>query len=375
MAYPLLLHARHRDGEVTYQPFGSWVVPWRYDRFDAEYQALRNGAGLIDFSCKAAVELRGKDRANFLHNLLSNDIKRLTPGGGCQAALLTPNAKLIADLIVLMDAEATWLLCDAECVMAVFQTLEKYLFSEQIAIINHERKQAVLALQGPRALECLIQVSGTVVAVPRPCDHQPITIEGIPVRIIRHSLTGGVGVLCLVEEPQAKPLWDILFARGVASGMRLAGWEALNTSRIEAGIPWFGIDINEDNLLPETGLETVMASDTKGCYVGQEVVARLGTYGSVSKKLVGLKLKGKTVPEAGSKILRDKEEVGWVTSACYSPTLSLPIALGFIKRGSFEPETPVEIAAAQERIPATVVKRPLIDFPETPAARLGLSAG
>ncbi len=375
MAYPLLLHARHRKGEVTYQPFGSWVVPWLYDRFEQEYHCLRNGVGLIDFSCLAAIEIGGKDRAGFLHNLLSNDIKRLIPGSGCEAALLSPNGKLISNLIVLAQEEAIWLLCDATRAASIGQLLEKYLFAEQVSITNHERKQAVLAMQGPRALECLIQASGKVIALPGACDHQSIAMDGVAVRVIRHSLTGGVGTICMVEEPETKRLWDYLIARGVSSGLQLAGWQALNTARIEAGMPWFGIDMDEENLLPETGLEGLLAGDRKGCYIGQEVVARLDTYGSVSKKLVGFKMEGKNVPEAGDKILRNKEEVGWVTSVCFSPILNIPIALGFIKRGSFDLQTAVEINSSQGLIAATVAARPLISLPENPPARLGLAAG
>src|SRR3989338_288298 len=124
MPYPLLLHSKHRETSVTYEPFGEWLVPWRFDSSDAEYQALRTGVGLIDYSTQALIEVRGKDRASFLHNLLSNDITRLAPGRGCQAALLNASAKMISELLVLADADALWLLCDAGRAAVVMQTLE-----------------------------------------------------------------------------------------------------------------------------------------------------------------------------------------------------------------------------------------------------------
>src|SRR3989338_10961988 len=113
MPYPLLLHAKHQGTDTVYQSFGQWVVPWRFQSLEEEYRALRAGVGLIDYSTQALIEAQGADRLSFLHNLLTNDIRRLAPGQGCQAALLTPNAKLIAELIVFADSTSVWLHCDA----------------------------------------------------------------------------------------------------------------------------------------------------------------------------------------------------------------------------------------------------------------------
>jgi aminomethyltransferase len=138
-------------------------------------------------------------------------------------------------------------------------------------------------------------------------------------------------------------------------GLTLVGWEALNTARIEAGIPWFGIDMDMTNLLPETGLEDVLASGTKGCYLGQEIIARMRTYGSPNKKLMGLRVEGRDVPQAGDGIVRAGEMVGRVTSGCDSPALRRPIAMGYVKRGAYEPGTAVEIVRGDDRLAATVV--------------------
>ena len=362
MAVPLLLHARHRDERVLYQPFGPWVVPWRFDSFEAEYHALRRGVGLIDYSTQALLQVQGADRASFLHSLLTNDIKRLTPGSGCPAALLNVNAKLIAELFVLMEPDALWLLCDATRAADVASTLDRHLFTEAVTLTNHERRQAVLALQGPRTMDALAQLTEAKVALPRIGDHCATVIEDIPLRLARYSLTGDAGVLCLVDAEHAKSAWDLLQRHGAASGLRPVGWEALNTARIEAGIPWFCVDMNEDNLLPETGLEASAVSDAKGCYLGQEIIARLATYGSVSRRLVGLLIDGGQVPEAGDQIVQNDEPVGSVTSACYSPTLQRPIAMGYVKRGAYEPQTAVEILRGKARLAATVVGRPLISL-------------
>ena len=359
MPVPLLLHGTHRS-PVTYEPFGPWIVPWRFASFEDEYQTLRTATGLLDYSTQAVIEVNGADRTGFLHRLLTNDIACLAPGAGCRTALLTPSAKLIADLVLLADTDSTWLLCDLQRAALVAQTLERYVFSEQVTVANHERETSALALQGPRTVEALTRLLGTVVSLPHPGDHAVIPLEGLLVRWIRHTLTGDAGVLALVSAENAEAVWRLLRDRGLAVGVRPAGWEALNAARIEAGLPWFGMDMDDTNLLPETGLETVAASETKGCYLGQEIVARMRTYGSATKRLMGVLMEGDRPAQPGDRMVRGGEEAGWVTSACYSPALKRPVALGYLKRGAYEPGTAVEIVRGQTRIAATVAARPFV---------------
>lgn len=369
MPLTLLLHGRHAAQPVTYQALGQWLVPWRFDAFEAEHATLRTGVGLIDYSTQALIEVRGADRVSFLHALLSNDVKPLIPGGGCRAALLDPSAKLLAQLLVLVDQEAIWLSCSLERAGLVMETLNRYLFSEAVSLTNHERRWATLALQGPRTMERLREWIGAPVTLSQPGDHAMATFQGVPIRLVRYSLTDEAGVLCVVGAEDALAVWESLTRRGPSVGLIPVGWDALNTARIEAGIPWFGLDMDATNLLPETGLEKILASDTKGCYVGQEIVARMETYGSPNKKLMGLVIDGDVVPEAGDPIARDGETLGQVTSACRSPTLRRPIAMGYVKRGAYEPGTAVEIVRGSDRLRATVTTRPLV--PRTKSASSG----
>ena len=354
MPLTLLLHGRHADFPVLYQPFGSWIVPWRFGPTEEAYQSLRHGVGLVDDSTQALIEIRGADRVRFLQAIVTNDVKRLTPHTGCRAALLDPHAKCLAELIVLADPDALWLLCDLERAGVVAETLERYHFSEDIAILNHEREQAVLALQGP-AIDALAEpLFDMTVSSLAPEDHRLLNVGEIPIRLIRHSLAGDLGLLVLVPASEVESLWNVLQHRGGPVGLRLAGWEALNIARIESGIPWFGFDMGPDNLLPETGLEDVLVSEQKGCYVGQEIVARMQTYGSPNKKLMGLRIEGDTVPRTGDAILYGDERAGSVTSACFSPSLRGAIAMGYVKRGVYEAGTVVQIAHEATRLKARI---------------------
>jgi folate-binding protein YgfZ len=357
MAITLLLHGRHHPTQPpTYEPFGPWLVPWRFTSFETEHQALRASAGLVDYSTQALIQVTGADRTDFLQRLLTNDLTRLAPGGGCRAALLTASAKLVAELLVLVDPDAYWLLCDLARAGLVAAALEQYRFSEDVAVTNHERRDATLAVQGPSTDAALRVALGEVPAAEHPGDHARAPFRDTTIRLVRHTLTGDPGVLCLVEMERAEALWEELRRSGAAP----VGWGALNTARIEAGIPWFGVDMDETTLLPEAGLEGSLVSDTKGCYLGQEIVARMQTYGSPSKRLVGLLVEAADACEAGDRLVRGSDDVGWVTSACRSPSLGRPIAMGYVKRGSDEPGTRVEIVRGTRRISATVTALPFI---------------
>ena len=361
MSLTLLLHGKHGPA-VTYEPLGPWLVPWRFHDPAAEYETLRTATGLLDGSTQALIEVRGADRTDFLHRLLTNDIARLVPGGGCRACLLDASAKLIADLVVLAEPERLWLFCDLTRAEIVAQTLTRYLFSERVTVVNHERRRAVLALQGPRTMELLAHVIGTAMPMPSDGDHVAASLHEIPLRLVRRALAGGVGVWCLVDAADAATVWGLLRDAGQRFGLRLVGWDALNTARIEAGLPWWGLDMDETNVLPETGLERVAVSETKGCYLGQEIIARMQTYGSPSKKLMGLVLEGNETPSCGDRIRRGGEDLGRVTSACRSPALQRPIAMGYVKRGADAPGTAVEIVRDGKPLAATVHSQCLTPF-------------
>lgn len=301
-----------------------------------EYEAVRKRAGLIDASFLGVVRVGGDDRVTFLHNLLTQDINGLAPGSAAQAALVTPVGKLVSDMVVWAEPDAHWLIVPRARVEAVVKGLEHYLITEDVTLEDQTAAHAILALQGPASQDFVKDVSGA--------------------RAIPYSLTGSAGFLLLVPTEQSARLEKDLIARG-APKVESA---TLNILRIEAGIPWYGVDMDESNLLPETGLQARAVSETKGCYVGQEVVARMSTYGSASRKLMGLVCEGSSVSESGDSVMIETETVGAVTSACFSPALQKPIALGYIKRPHYEAGTRVTIMCGAQSLPATLVKLPFV---------------
>lgn len=299
-----------------------------------DYETLRTGAGLIAWDAWGIVEAGGADRIAFLHSLLSNDIKALTPGRSCEAALLTPAGKVLAHLVVFAEADAHWLLVDRSRIETVLNTLNRYLIMEQVTLTDIRTAYAIAALQGPQTQAAVGAVSQETV----------VRLAGFPV------VTKDDRLLIVPAEQAAR-----IRGRLVQAGVAPVGWDTFNTLRIEAGLPWYGIDMDESNLLPETGLEERLVSYTKGCYVGQEVIARLQTYGSVSQKLMGLSIEGNAVPERGDAIMKDGEAIGRITSACFSPRLNRPLALGYLKRPHYEAGTDVQISGG---VTATVAALP-----------------
>jgi folate-binding protein YgfZ len=360
MLQELLLNSLHKQVGAILAPWREWIVPMRFHDSDEEYRVVRTSAGLIDWSIMGVIAVRGEDRIAFLHNLLTNDIKTLKPGSGCEAALVSPTAKLLAELIVLADEETHWLLMDGSRVATVLTTLEHHLITEAVTFHDRTAQDVVFALQGPKSLACLSEIFETQLAFRHVLEHRTVTVDSVPVRVVVHRLTGEPGIVVIVQAEHAAWLWDLFLQRGRPHGVIPVGWEALNVLRIEAGIPWYGIDMDDTNLLPETGLEERVVSYTKGCYVGQEVIARLQTYGSVSRKLMGLVCEGTLVPQPKDLIMKDGEESGIITSACLSPTLQRPIAMGYVKRPFYEVGTAVTVARADNVIAARLVKPPFI---------------
>ncbi|MGH7274394.1 MAG: aminomethyltransferase family protein, partial [Nitrospiria bacterium] len=227
---------------------------------------------------------------------------------------------------------------------------------------------AQLAVHGPLATQLLEKILGSALPYPPKADSEfsctTTQWHSHQVHIIRSMYTGEEGFDLLVPVQGATMLWKELLDMGLSFGIRPIGLEALESLRVEAGFPRYGIDMDENTFPPEAGLEERAISYTKGCYVGQETIARIKTYGQVHRKLMGLILKGETpmvrLPLWNDKIYKDDHEIGSVTSIVYSPTLNHPIALGYIRRKLIEPGLEVTVVSGEDqmKIPAKVVDLP-----------------
>jgi folate-binding protein YgfZ len=182
-------------------------------------------------------------------------------------------------------------------------------------------------------------------------------IAGHSALVVKASHTGEIGFDILIPSSAVQDVWDFILLKGGFHSISPFGFRALDSLRIEAGIPIYGQDVDETNMLLEVGL-TDAVSFSKGCYTGQEAVAMATYRGHISKRLSGLVLPGDLVPAHGNTVKKDGKDIGIVTSALRSPTLGSVIALAYIKYGFFESGTSLEVQAGSDIVPALVVDLP-----------------
>jgi tRNA-modifying protein YgfZ len=274
-----------------------------------EYARLREGVGVLDRSRRGKAIFRGPEAPDFLQGQVSNDVEALEPGTGCYAALLTPKGKMLADMRILRGAGWLWLDTEAEALPAVAKMIRTYSIGRDVQPENVTESRAILSLVGPGA-------DAALDAVPPAEEHS--FVEGEHGLYVRTDL--GVDVIC-----------DAADADGVraALGVEEVSEEAAECVRVESGRPRYGVDIGEDTIPEEAGLNERAVSFTKGCYVGQETVARLHYKGKPNRHLRGLRLER---PAAGGEEVRFGDRVvGHIGSAAVSP-VNGPIALAIIRR-------------------------------------------
>jgi glycine cleavage system T protein len=357
MGKPLPLHERHRALGARLVEHGEWEVPGHYGDPEAEHRGVRAGVGLLDRSCQGKVRLTGNDRVRFLNGMVTNDIKALAPGQGCQAALLNVKGHLLAVVTVTAAAEGFWIETDPQRLPVVMQTLDRYIIGDEVELADESEAWGILGLHGPRAADCLSRLLGTAVPEGAEYTHLPGTLGGIPVRAVRQAYTGDEGFDLWLPREGLAAAWEALWALREAFGLVPVGLVALNTLRVEAGIGWYGVDMDEANLAMEA-LPDKAVSFTKGCYIGQEVVIRIAHRGHVNKRLVGLSLAGEAVPAPDARVVAGERQVGRVTSAIRSPSLGRVIALGYVHRDFMAVGSKVAVEHDGARVTAEVVELP-----------------
>ena len=345
----LPLHERHLASGAKLDTVGDWELPLTYGDAADEYVAARRRAVLVDRGHYGILEVEGRDRATFLHALLSNEVKALAPGQGCAATLLDVHGKVQVVLYVWVLDDRILLIVPPGTARKVLEALDHYLFSEKVSLRDASEETALFLLVGPEAWALVERLTG-VRPPERPWAHVAATLDGAAVRLVTgDGETGGAEIWCATAAADTARVWAAL----VDAGARPVGLTALESLRIEAGTPRFGHDVDESVLLPEIPLERLV-SYTKGCYPGQEVVVRIRDRGHVNRVLTGLVLEGDTVPAPGAEVVADGGAVGRVTSAVRSFGLGQPIALAFVKRQHAKPDTAVLVRVGERTVAARV---------------------
>jgi len=318
-----------------------------------EYAAVRRSVGLVDRSDLGIVEVTGRDRATFLHAMLSNDVKSLSAGQGVAAAFLDVHGKVQTLVTIWALEERLLLLTPPGEGARTIQALDHYLFSEKAYFKDLAGEMALAMLAGPEAMALVERLAG--VAVPATVwGNVAARVSDVDVRLVRGSSETGEPEVWLAAAIADGERLRAALAQGGAMAIGRAAWESL---RIEAGTPAYGADVDSTVLLPEIPIERLV-SGTKGCYIGQEVVVRIRDRGHVNRHLRGLVIDGTATPAVGAPVTAAGVEVGHVTSAIWSFGLGHPIALAFIRRQQADPGTRVTVQADGAELAATVSALP-----------------
>jgi folate-binding protein YgfZ len=358
----LLLHDFHKDLGARFGLVNETEVIAHYGDVLAEHTALRQGAGVIDLSFRGRLCLTGNDRVQFLHGQVTNDVKGLATAGGCYAALVNAKGKMQSDLYIYKLGDELLLDFEPGLSEKVSQRLEQYVVADDVQVVDVAGLYGLLSVQGPEAENVVRDLGIFKMLPPQPFGsvkaEDPAAGE---IYLMNQPRLGTRGYDFFIPGASLETTANKLLLAAKAVGGRACGWEALETARIEAGIPRFGADMDESNLPPECGIEQRAVSFTKGCYLGQEIINRVHTQGHVNKELHGFRLEGNLdpLPVRGEKLLLDGKEVGHLTSVVFSPTFKGVVALGYIRRVNNKPGTELVVRTLSGEGKARVTALPL----------------
>lgn len=334
----------------------------------ATYDAARGGAVWFERPARGRLWMTGADRLSFLQGLLTNDTRQLVPGRGCYAAYLTPQGRMITDMRLYGTVDGLLMTVPASVTAAIRDRLDSVIFSEDVRIEDRSSELAQLGVHGPGAAAAVERALGApgAVAPLAGFGHVLLPFAGAPVVVASTDELGG-GLDLFAETANAAALRDALGAAGAVAGDAALA----ETLRVEGGVPEFGVDMDEETIPLEAGIEARAISFTKGCYVGQEVIVRVlhRGQGRVAKRLVGLMIGdvapgASAVPAPGATLRAEGRDVGRLTSAVRSPALNHVIALGYVHRDFAEPTTRLAVVHEGKTLGAAVTSTPFVPTPE-----------
>jgi folate-binding protein YgfZ len=288
---------------------------------------------LHDASYREALRITGEDRTSFLHGMVTQDVNGLAPGAATYTALITVKGAMVADARLLKREADLVLDVEPGHGAKVKEFLEKFLISEDAELHEASGELGVLRLLGPRTAGLLESVLGGPSA-PLPLNAtRAVTLAGQPVLLVGQPALEPHGVDLVVPRGGLEAVWRAL----TGAGAKPLGFRALELLRVEAGVPRYGQDMVDTTIPLEANL-THAISYQKGCYIGQEVIARATFRGQMNRKLAGLLL-GETEAAPGTELKKDGKKVGWLTTVVRSPRQGQRVALGYVHRDSLEPGT------------------------------------
>ena len=317
--------------------------------FLAQYEALTLTAGFARLN-RTLLALRGTDRVALLNSFCTNDIKRLQPGQGCEAFITTPQGKTLSHVFALCQTDEILLNTSAGQAEALIAHFNRYIISEDVELTDHTSQGGVLLLSGEKVAPLIEQLTG--ISAPQSIlQSETGKVDDKKVVVSRVPYAGANSFFLRVQNDDLPTIEQALLDLGA----RRCAADAAKTMRLEAGFPLFGADITAENLPQECGRDSQAISFQKGCYLGQETVARLDALGHVNRRLTGLQFKSEFIPKPATQLLKGDKAVGHVTTAAWSPRLQSPLAFALVRTLHSSANTLLDSECGE----ATVIPLPL----------------
>jgi aminomethyltransferase len=351
---------RHRSLGGRLIDFAGWEMPVQYSSILDEHRAVRERVGLFDLSHMGEVWVSGPGAATGLGAALVSDPARLAEGRAHYSMICAEDGGIIDDLIVYRVAEERFMVVpNASNRVAVVEALGQRLEGHDAAMDDASLRTSLVAVQGPRAAELLTPLTDVDLTSLRYYAIAEGHAVGEPAFIARTGYTGEDGFELFVEWEAAVPIWDRLLSEGERMGIMACGLGARDTLRLEAGMPLYGNELDRDTNPFEAGLGRVVKFDKAGDFTGRAALQHVAEAGP-EKQLVGMVVRGRGIARHGYPlhVPGDNNDVGVVTSGAPSPTLGMPIAMGYLPPADTEVGTMVEVAIRGSRVDAEIVPLP-----------------
>lgn len=332
----------HRAAGAKLAEFSGCLLPEVFSDFESEWRAERESVALFDTNWHAITTLTGPDRVRYLNAIVTNNIQALAEGHGTIALLLNAQGRILAELEVYASKDKLTLLSHASVRERTDATLDKYIIMDDVEMEDATGRMGTIAIEGPRAGIVISQATGLEIERFPEFASRDVKISWMPCRVIRRSHFGNVGLEILAQREHLGSLWRTLHASVQALGGAPIGMKALNSLRLEAGVPWFPLDFNDSVIPHEAGLEKTHVSFSKGCYTGQEIVERVRSRGHANRQRVRLSFSIAEAPAQETKLRAGRAEAGYVTSAGFSPAAGTAIGMGYLRREHIAPGSVVE---------------------------------
>ena len=326
-------------------------IPLAYSNAEQEYWTIKKAVGLADISHLGRLKITGKDRISFLNGLLTNDISQLKENAGQRSALLNSKARVLADLHLYAQPDNLLVDTGESSASHVKEILDRFVITEDVQIQDSTQDLVQVTVQGPKSSQAIKEVLGIEAQDLIQLEQKTLG----PSTIIARDRTGQSGYDIIMPTLEAEPVWHGFLLKGGEIGLNPVGSQALEILRLEAGYPKYATDVDENTIILEAGFKDAI-NFNKGCYLGQEVVARATHIGRVNKQLVRLEVETKDSVSPRSKLMSNGREAGFITSAAFSPGLQRVVGLGYANREFAKEGTKVNVQSGQTSLSAVVTK-------------------